>query len=357
MDDNSDEPQFLLNPVERVPDNSGQSQLLLNPVERVPFTWTVPDFARPRLLQVWENFVVKHGCTKWLLVLYPKGVDETSEDYVSLYLGLLNNSKKTKVTADFEFRLMNVDNKTERTMKFRRPKTFVKGQKRGFVRFFRRFDLFNRSQELLPNGELTIAGQIIIYLDPEPNIPDQAEPLLESEMAKYYTNLFENQKLTDTTFLIGDRAVKAHKAILALRSEVFRAMFECDMLEKFTSTVLIVDIEYDVFKAMLRFIYTDEPPKSDMAKELLMPADKYDLMHLKSICEAEMSRNMTIEHSAEVLYLADLHRCDILKHHAIDFIVTFAQDVTNTEGWRALERIQPRLFAEANEEIRTRIIV
>ncbi|CAG9761063.1 unnamed protein product [Ceutorhynchus assimilis] len=337
--------------------NSGESELLLNRVEGLRFVWTVPNFARHRLSEVNKIFEMECSSTKWLLILYPKGVDATSDDYISLYLGLLDSSNNAKVKVSYQFRLVNANNKTARTMKFGRPKTFARGQTRGFVRFFKRVDLFNRSHELLPNGVLTIAGQIIIYLDPESNIGSQPQSLVDSEMGKYFTNLFECQKLTDTTFFIGDRALKAHKAILALRSKVFQAMFESDMLEKFTNTVLIIDIEYDVFKAMLHFIYTDKAPKSDMAKALLMPADKYELMRLKSICAALMAKNMTIEDSAEVLYLADLHNCDILKDDALDFIAINAQAVTNTEGWRILERAQPRLFAEAYAEIKTRIVV
>ncbi|CAG9760923.1 unnamed protein product [Ceutorhynchus assimilis] len=332
----------------------GKPQLWLNPVERVRFMWTLPEFSNLGNL---ESLQVENSFAKWTVTMYPKGVEEEDNRYISLYLCLDSSSNETKLKAEFEFRLINADKKTERAMKFHRPKTFAMGQRRGFMRFYTRFELYNSSPELLPNDVLTIAGQIIIHLEPESNILNPAKPLVDSKMVQYFTYLFEIQKFTDITFLIGDRELKAHRPILAFQSKVFGAMFESDMLEKNTNLVLINDIEYDVFKAMLNFLYTNEAPNSDMVKELLMPADKYDLIRLKYKCQVDIYENMTIEDSAEVLFLADLHNCHILKDRVLDFIAINAYTVVTTEGWRSLETAQPRLFAEAYEEISTRIVV
>ena len=62
----------------------------------------------------------------------------------------------------------------------------------------------------------------------------------------------------DVTLVIKKKEFPAHKAILAARSTVFAAMFQHDMREAASNRVGIVEIEPDIFQAVLRFIYTDQ---------------------------------------------------------------------------------------------------
>lgn len=59
------------------------------------------------------------------------------------------------------------------------------------------------------------------------------------------------------------------------RSPVFAAMFEHEMEERKQNRVTISDVEHDVLKEMLRFIYTGKSPNLEkMADDLLAAADK-----------------------------------------------------------------------------------
>ena len=63
-------------------------------------------------------------------------------------------------------------------------------------------------------------------------------------------------------------------AILA-RSPVFAAMFEHEMEERKQNRVAITDVDHEVLKEMLRFIYTGKAPNLEkMADDLLAAADK-----------------------------------------------------------------------------------
>ena len=118
--------------------------------------------------------------------------------------------------------------------------------------------------------------------------------------------------------------MQAHKAILAARSPVFAAMFEHEMEERKHNRVEISDVEPEVFREMLRFIYTGKASNLErMADDLLAAADKYALERLKVMCEEALCTNLSTENSAEVLILADLHSADQLKAQAIDFINTY----------------------------------
>lgn len=59
------------------------------------------------------------------------------------------------------------------------------------------------------------------------------------------------------------------------RSPVFAAMFEHEMEERKQNKVAIIDVDQDVLKEMLRFIYTGKSPNLEkMADDLLAAADK-----------------------------------------------------------------------------------
>ena len=105
---------------------------------------------------------------------------------------------------------------------------------------------------------------------------------------------------------------------------MFAAMFEHEMEERKHNRVEISDVEPEVFREMLRFIYTGKASNLErMADDLLAAADKYALERLKVMCEEALCTNLSTENSAEVLILADLHSADQLKAQAIDFINTY----------------------------------
>ncbi|CAG9764147.1 unnamed protein product [Ceutorhynchus assimilis] len=344
--------------------STGQTELYA--VEKVPFKWVISNFSycsdeTGDFIQS-SAFPLETKSEKWCLRIYPGGLDAACKNYISLYLMLVSSYKTTEVKATFQFSLINADNMKIITMKFQQPQTFVQGKEWGFRKFIKRNYLFNKSYQLLPNDVITISCDVT-SLDPNKfKIAPQSDQIektllsVDCELSKHFEDLFENQKLTDITFCIQGRQLKAHKTILISRSEVFRAMFESDMEESLTNKIEITDIEYNVFKAMLDFIYTDKTPNFNMARELLVVADKYAVYRLKALCEKNIFTNISTENSAEVLILADLHSCDYLKCQTLDFIVTFAKIIIHTEGWKSLEKTHPRLIAEAYTEMVNRQI-
>lgn len=97
----------------------------------------------------------------------------------------------------------------------------------------------------------------------------------ECKLSEDLGNLFDNEKFSDVTLSVGGREFQAHKAILAARSPVFAAMFEHEMEERKQNRVAITDVDHEVLKEMLRFIYTGKAPNLDkMADDLLAAADK-----------------------------------------------------------------------------------
>ncbi|KAM3214172.1 hypothetical protein ACQJBY_066547 [Aegilops geniculata] len=162
---------------------------------------------------------------------------------------------------------------------------------------------------------------------------------------------------SDITFLVCGESFRAHKNILAARSPVFKAQFFGDMGEKSSRRVEIKDMEREAFGAMLHFIYTDTVPELEkqeeastvMAQHLLAAADRYGVDRLKLICEAKLSRGITVDTAATTLALAQQHNCSQLKTKCVKFIVSTPEvldAVLATEGFKHLEASCPLVLTE-----------
>ncbi|KAL1762954.1 speckle-type POZ protein isoform X2, partial [Sigmodon hispidus] len=145
---------------------------------------------------------------------------------------------------------------------------------------------------------------------------------------------------------------RAHKAILAARSPVFKAMFEHDMEESRKNRVEIHDLEPQVFRAMMNFIYTGKVPNlHSMADAVLFAADKYCQEVLKVMCEVALCRYLSVDSAAHTLFLADLHSAGHLKTQTLDFIAVHASEVFETSGWKTMVDSFPYLVAETYSSI------
>lgn len=92
---------------------------------------------------------------------------------------------------------------------------------------------------------------------------------------------------TDVEFLVGDSPgtrIKAHKLILAMRNDVFEAMFYGGIPEE--GDVLIPDLHPDGFRGFLGYLYSHEAKFPDVETALLSKraAQKYLDLHLVGLC-------------------------------------------------------------------------
>ncbi|XP_043287595.1 BTB and MATH domain-containing protein 43-like [Venturia canescens] len=141
------------------------------------------------------------------------------------------------------------------------------------------------------------------------------------EVIRSMKALYEKKTLSDVTFVIDDKELPAHKAVLAVRSEVFEAMFLSEMKEKDTSRVEIVDAKAEIFEEFLKYLYTGElNDLKNKVGEMLFLADKYQVCKLKEMCENCMLRDVCEKNVAQYLLFADKHCCVTLKKKALDIL-------------------------------------
>lgn len=89
----------------------------------------------------------------------PKGLDEESKDYLSLYL-LLVSCNKSEVRAKFKFSILNAKREETKAMESQRAYRFVQGKDWGFKKFIRRDFLLDEANGLLPDDKLTIFCEV-----------------------------------------------------------------------------------------------------------------------------------------------------------------------------------------------------
>lgn len=174
-----------------------------------------------------------------------------------------------------------------------------------------------------------------------------------SDLQKHFGELLRSQNAKDITFLVAGESVPAHRCMLAARSPVFMAELFGDMKENADLSVEIKDMDAQVFKAMLHYIYTDSLPELQeqdeeeqatlMAQHLLDAADRYGLERLKEICVDKLSRDgITVETVATTLALAEQHGC-------AEFILSTPANlwaVAETQGFKHLEASCPSVLTD-----------
>ena len=206
-----------------------------------------------------------------------------------------------------------------------------------------------QEEQLLIDDTLTIGCEIRLLKDitctPIPAVDFSC--LENNQLADDLDRLLDDETSNDVTFSLKGQLIKAHKCILAARSSVFKAMFQHDMTEKLSNVVSIEDIDSDVFRQMLRFIYTNKAPSAEAnVGGLLNAAERYNLQSLKLFCLASLYRNLSAENAVEALILADLHSVVAVKNCSIAFIKAHLSCVMKTADWKSMIQGHPKLFAE-----------
>uniref|UniRef100_A0A674NDF0 Speckle type BTB/POZ protein n=1 Tax=Takifugu rubripes TaxID=31033 RepID=A0A674NDF0_TAKRU len=318
-------------------------------VVKFSYMWTINNFSfcREEMGEVIKSSTFSSGANdklKWCLRVNPKGLDEESKDYLSLYL-LLVSCPKAEVRAKFKFSILNAKGEETKAMESQRAYRFVQGKDWGFKKFIRRDFLLEEANGLLPDDKLTLFCEVSVVQD-SVNISGQNTMNMvkvpDCRLADELGGLWENSRFTDCSLCVAGQEFQAHKAILAGTDSTGHSP------SILRNRVEINDVEPEVFKEMMCFIYTDKAPNLDkMADDLLAAADKYALERLKVMCEDALCTSLSVENAAEILILADLHSADQLKTQAVDFINYHAAEVMETAGWKSMVASHPHLVAEA----------
>ena len=150
--------------------------------------------------------------------------------------------------------------------------------------------------------------------------------------------LIDHPMFSDVTFMVENRKVRANKAILAARSDHFRACLYGGMKEQLEDVIVIPDMRFDIFLMVLQFLYTDAVPSvsSETAVPLLIASERFMLERLKALCQDYIRTEITCENVIDTLITSHHHRAFSLKDICIDFICSNFDAMKRTPQFREM---------------------
>ncbi|PIA41908.1 hypothetical protein AQUCO_02100028v1 [Aquilegia coerulea] len=139
--------------------------------------------------------------------------------------------------------------------------------------------------------------------------------------------------------------VPAHKTVLASRSPVFKAMLENEMEESRSGTIRISDVSYDALRNFVQYLYTAEVSLDEqMACDLLVLAEKYEVKYLKSHCEKFLMSKLNAENAFMCFAFSSQHYAKNLHETSLSLIVENMDKLTKQEEYQELVEKDPRLI-------------
>ncbi|CAM0910869.1 unnamed protein product [Alopecurus aequalis] len=307
------------------------------------------------------------GGFDWSVVFYPEGVTYEDVDYVSLFLRLESTAGVT-ARAYYDLRILHpatgephphpswhchtIDTAGGGRLKYMK---WGELEELGYVR----------------NDRLTI--ECIVNVVQEPVITaaaaftDAVEVPPSNILSQLGELLDDADGTADVIFTVQGEDFAAHRAVLAMRSPVFKAELYGPMKEKGEARIAVDGIHPVAFKAMLRFIYTDAVPtvngdfnedeKLQMIQHLFEAADRYGVERLKLICEKLLCQSIDVDTVASTLALADQHQCCKLREACIEFMATSKKmdDILESQGYMHIRRFSPSFLLDLWETIGRKI--
>ncbi|KAK1661458.1 hypothetical protein QYE76_049617 [Lolium multiflorum] len=234
-------------------------------------------------------------------------------------------------------------------------------------------------EEYSPKAAVETRNYFVSVVPPPTIAQDLHKLLLVNESksgsgSSHYEERRRHCMQPDVTFVVEETEIQAHKLVLAMRSPVFAAEFRWHT----NGTLLSIDdMSASTFRAMLRFIYTDELPikasndtshsvskekyasrrREAMARDLLVASDRYDLERLRIMCQNILLESIDASTVMETLLLVRGRcTCCQLEDSCIEYIASDPEVyavVRATEEYQELKKSCSPLIIEIMERVAT----
>ncbi|KAM3261474.1 hypothetical protein ACQJBY_052252 [Aegilops geniculata] len=298
------------------------------------------------------------GGHDWEIFFFPDGYQGHGLDYISVFLVLSSNNAKVRASCDM--RLVDRHTGFSSTVHKTGPRIF---SSRDISKFAPQSNCFIRHSEIegsayLRDDRLMIECVVTVFKKPHVT---QTKPFPKidmppADMTEHVSKLLEEKQGFDVSFIVGGETIEAHRFVLAMRSPVFKAELYGSMLEaRPGQCITIMDIQPDVFKALLHFIYTDCLPSredTEMVRLLLVAADRYAMDRFKLVCQSILCEDLNKDTVAITLALADQHNCHQLKNACLEFIElsNFTSALVATRRLKDIKKTCPSFIVDELEK-------
>ncbi|KAL3671548.1 hypothetical protein V7S43_003465 [Phytophthora oleae] len=128
--------------------------------------------------------------------------------------------------------------------------------------------------------------------------------------------MLNNPTRSDVTFVVQGRPLFAHSCILVARCEPLEKMLDGRMKDGSQPEIVIPEYSYDVFAALMEFLYTDQVAAlaspdltADFALELHALADQYLVTRLRSACENALLQILSVDNVVVIMEVRSASSC------------------------------------------------
>lgn len=174
-----------------------------------------------------------------------------------------------------------------------------------------------------------------------------------------FTRMLHDQINCDVEFRFRDgTSIGAHILILSARSSVFSAMFQKSFIESQTRQVNIDDIEMEVFRQLLIYLYSGDAPKLTSDEEdvkttqlLFEVADKYAVETLKKECVNVLLKEVDSENVIKLLVWSNFHSITELFDGAMKVLVDNFRAISFQPEWLDFMKNFPDLCLVATQRM------
>jgi hypothetical protein len=181
-------------------------------------------------------------------------------------------------------------------------------------------------------------------------------PLLQSSFASdLQRHLVDSGSHYDVCFLVEQERVHAHRGILSARCEYFRLMFGVGFKEGDSADIHIEGTTSAAFKALLKYLYTDDMEVDDAVLfDLAKSCDQYRVERLLNHCLHQLYKGITIQNA--VMRLLQAHTASVegdpmwgkLKSTTMEYVTHNFKRIWNNARatLELLDREHPELYKQ-----------
>ncbi|OWZ21506.1 RCC1 and BTB domain-containing hypothetical protein [Phytophthora megakarya] len=172
--------------------------------------------------------------------------------------------------------------------------------------------------------------------------------------------MLNNSTRSDVTFVVEGRPLFAHSCILVARCEPLEKMLDGRMKDGSQPEIVIPEYSYDVFAALMEFLYTDHVVAlaspdltSDFALELHALADQYLVTSLRSACESALLQILSVDNVIIIMESAHFRNAYTLKKRCLGFVMDHFARVIATQAFVGLpqELLQEVLLLASHQGV------
>ncbi|XP_077981707.1 kelch-like protein 24 [Glandiceps talaboti] len=185
------------------------------------------------------------------------------------------------------------------------------------------------------------------------NFKDTSQPTF---VLRGLNQLRLENKFTDVVLCVGTEEITCHRAMLALCSNYFNAMFSHDMKERHVEKIMLNGVQSGVLSTVVEFLYTGCINITEQnAQSILEAASLFQISSLEAACSVFMREHMEPSNCLGILQFSYLHNLTELYKKADMFSVAHFSEVCKCDEFLQLPEelllkyLSKELFLDSEE--------